>query len=342
MINRLPGMLLGVALGLSALFMVSCAAESKPAADAPAPAAASEALSPAITTPAVAVPAETAPAGPAAPIETAAAKKANLKLLAWNVQLLPTTLSRFAKSLQKQQELRAPWIVEYLNAQDYDVVVLQEVIDKRATEKIKEGLKASYPYIIAPVPEKGVAGASGGNLIASRIPMKYVAHIVFENVAGVDRIATKGCVIAEGEKDGVIFQIVGTHLQAGHQEEKDKQYVEMGDKVIKPHRRDAVPQILAGDFNTDEGTDKFEMLLGATGMRAYPMTDPRPFTIDPENSWSRPGKRLGRPDHIFLNPCGTGSTIIGQTVQRARREHEGKIMDLSDHYGLIAEIVLMK
>ena len=56
-----------------------------------------------------------------------AGAKAHLKILTWNIQMLPTAFDRFSESLQREQKLRAPWIIEYLNGQDYDIVVLQPV-----------------------------------------------------------------------------------------------------------------------------------------------------------------------------------------------------------------------
>jgi hypothetical protein len=58
--------------------------------------------------------------------EEPAAKKSNLKVLTWNIQMLPT-FGFLSQDLQKGQALRAPWIIEYLNQQDYDIIALEEV-----------------------------------------------------------------------------------------------------------------------------------------------------------------------------------------------------------------------
>jgi arylsulfatase A-like enzyme/endonuclease/exonuclease/phosphatase family metal-dependent hydrolase len=266
----------------------------------------------------------------------------NLKLLTWNIQMLPTALDRFSKSLQREQKLRAPWVIEYLNRQDYDMIVLQEVIDPAITASLKQGLKERYPYIVAPKSKLGVAGASGGILFASKVPIQYVAHVVYKNVAGVDTLAEKGCTLVEAEKDGVRFQIAGTHLQAGHQEMKEREYVELYEGIVKPHKKDGVPQVLAGDFNTKPGTDEFQLLLKTTKMRDFPIDDEYPYTIDANNSWKAGKKNPSKPDHVLLNPRGTGTTIVRQTIQRAWKQHEGKRIDLADHYGIVAEILLRK
>jgi len=273
---------------------------------------------------------------------TLTGEQPNLRVLTWNLQLLPTALDQFSAKLQKSQHLRAPWIIDYLNHQDYDIIVLEEVIDSGITEDLKRGLKEHYPYIVAPASKMGVAGASGGILFAGKIPLQYITHIAFKHVAGMDAWAEKGCTLVEAEKCGVRFQIAGTHLQAGHQDMKDLEYKEMADAIILPHKQEGVPLILMGDMNTNPGTDKFDLLLKTTEMKAFPIDDPSPFTCDALNSWRQGKTRSGKPDHLLLNPRGTRTAIVRQTIQRARKEYEGKTMDLSDHYGLVADILLKK
>jgi endonuclease/exonuclease/phosphatase family metal-dependent hydrolase len=179
-------------------------------------------------------------------------------------------------------------------------------------------------------------------LFAGRVPLKYVAHNVYKNIAGVDAMAEKGCVLVEAEAAGVRFRIAGTHLQAGHDEVRDKEFAEIADDIIKPHAQDGVPQFLVGDMNVRDREGSFRSLLDTTGMRDFPLDDPTPYTVDGKNSWNRPNKKPGRIDYVLLNPRGTRTTIVRQTVQRARHEHEGKMIDLADHYGVVAEIRLEK
>jgi len=282
-------------------------------------------------------------AGPLMPLRAAKGEQkvpGRFKLLTWNIQMLPTFPS--VPPLQKKQALRAPWIIEFLNQQDYDVVVLQEVIDKKMADLLKAGLKETYPYIVSADAKLGFSGCSGGILFASKIPIKYVDHIVYKNVSGVDGLAEKGCVLVEGELDGVRFQVAGTHLQAGDEAARSKEVPEIAEGIIKPHRTDGVPQILCGDMNIGADEDLFQTLLATNEMQAFPLDDPRPFTTDGENSWNRDSKRARHIDHVLLNPRGTKTKITRQTIQRARREHEGKTMDLADHYGVVAELELAK
>jgi len=265
---------------------------------------------------------------------------ANLKVLTWNIQMLPTFPP--VEPLNKGQAMRAPWIIEFLNAQDYDIVVLQEVIDKKMTQLLKDGLKPSYPYQVSVDSKRGVTGCVGGILFVSRIPLKYVDHIVYKNVSGVDAMAEKGCVLVEAEHEGVRFQIAGTHLQAGDEKARIAEIPEIADGIVKKHRASGIPLILLGDMNMGADEQTFDVLLKTTGMTAFSLDDPRPFTTDGENSWNRPGKQPRHIDHVLLDPQGTQTSIKRQTVQRAVQEHEGKKIDLADHYGVVAEILLAK
>jgi len=112
-----------------------------------------------------------------------------------------------------------------------------------------------------------------------------------------------------------------------------------------------MPQFLIGDMNTKPGTDQFRILRKTTEMQDFPIDDERPYTCDSNNSWNPGKKDPSKPGHVLLNPrgparkpCarGTGTTIMRQTIQRARKEHEGKTIDLSDHYGVVAEILLKR
>lgn len=270
--------------------------------------------------------------------------RGRLRLLTWNVQMLPTSVSSWSLALQKLQRLRAPWIIEHLNTNDYDVVVLQEVIDPPITEMLKSELKAAYPHIVAPPSKAGIAGTTGGILFASRVPIRYVSHIAFRNVAGIDRLAEKGCVLVELERGGLRCQIAGTHLQAGEAEVREREFPELHEGILKPHGKAGVPQLLAGDMNVNPEPDRadspFARLLKITEMQAFPLDDPRPFTVDSSNSWNARNKHPRHIDHVLLNPRGTRTTIVRQTIIRPRREHAGRTIDLADHYGVVAEIVL--
>src|SRR3954447_15278815 len=63
-----------------------------------------------------------------------------LKILTWNIQMLPNVTKGNSRAT------RAKAIVNQLNARDYDVVVFQELFHKRARRIVINGLKQKYPY----------------------------------------------------------------------------------------------------------------------------------------------------------------------------------------------------
>jgi endonuclease/exonuclease/phosphatase family metal-dependent hydrolase len=266
-----------------------------------------------------------------------------VRMLTWNIQMLPTLLDAYSDSLQKMQNERLPWIVEFLSRADYDVVCLQEVLDPIITPRLIEGLRKTYPHIVEPqfAPEGRLL--SSGVMFAARFPIKLVAFACYKQAASEDALASKGCTLVEGEKDGVKFQMAGTHLQAGHQDVRGTQYVEMGERILRPNRHEGMPQFLMGDFNTGrEGGDRerYAALIRATGMSDAPVDDPVPYSVDNTNSWKRHQENPELIDYVLFNPCGTGSTVKRLTIQRPRHTmDDGRVIDLADHYGVIADTV---
>jgi endonuclease/exonuclease/phosphatase family metal-dependent hydrolase len=259
-----------------------------------------------------------------------------VRMLTWNIQMLPTLVDMYSKSLQKMQHERLPWIIEYLGKADFDVICLQEVLDPIITPELIEALKKTYPYIVEPQKDPGVL-LSSGVMFAAKFPIKLVAFACYTQAASEDALASKGCTLVEGEKDGVRFQMAGTHLQAGHQEVRSTQYVEMGERILRPHRHEGVPQFLVGDFNTGRHeTEYYTEMLKATDMSDAPVDDPRPYSDDSTNSWQPGHENNDLIDHVLFNPCGTGSTVTRLTIERPRHTmDDGRIIDYSDHYGVV-------
>jgi len=265
-------------------------------------------------------------------------RKTTIKLLTWNIQMLPAGLETFSDDLDKMQLTRLPWIIEFLSRSDYDMVCLQEVLDPTATDMLVTGLQKAFPHIVLP-PRDPARLLSSGVLFAARVPIEQVDFACYPDCSGVDCLASKGVTIIRGTKDGVSFLAAGTHLQAGSQKIRDLQYVTMANTLAR-HREPGIPLFVMGDFNTGLGDAPFEHMVTLLRVRDFPVDDPKPYSVDAENSWKDPGQNPRLIDHILLDSAGTKTTITKQTIQRARREHEGKIVDLADHYGVVAEIML--
>ncbi|HOJ69991.1 MAG TPA: endonuclease/exonuclease/phosphatase family protein, partial [Candidatus Hydrogenedentes bacterium] len=238
----------------------------------------------------------------------------------------------------KMQLTRLPWIIDFLSRSDYDVVCLQEVLDPTATDMLATALRQAFPHIVLP-PRDPARLLSSGVFFAARVPIEQVDFTCYPDCSGVDCLASKGITIIRGKKNGIDFLAAGTHLQAGSQQIRDRQYVAMAETLDR-HRENGVPLFVLGDFNTGADDPPFENMVRLLRAHPVPVDDPKPYSVDAENSWKGPGQNPRLIDHILLDPAGTGTTITRETIQRARREHEGKTIDLADHYGVVAEVNL--
>lgn len=260
-----------------------------------------------------------------------------VKILSWNIQMLPNALAIFSKALRKKQAIREPWIVEHCLAQQYDVIVFQEAFDLDIKRKLKRHLKEMYPYQVGTKTNKGRL-TSNGIYIFSRHPMKDVDHVIYKKGAHEDRWAAKGCTLVELEKEGVKFHVAGTHLQSGSSEaavmHRSLQYQDVCN-LLDSNKIDTIPVFLVGDMNTEKGElNKYREMTSVMKIRDIPLDDPEPYTVDNKNSWT-PQNKAAQIDYIFDQPRQTNSRIMQQKILRLKHELKGKMIDLADHYGLV-------
>ena len=85
------------------------------------------------------------------PIELKAVENDTIKIVSWNIKMVPKVLGLFTKSARKKQKDRAPRIIQYLNNTDFDIVILQELFDQSITKKFSKDLRTNYPYILSPI-----------------------------------------------------------------------------------------------------------------------------------------------------------------------------------------------
>jgi endonuclease/exonuclease/phosphatase family metal-dependent hydrolase len=269
-------------------------------------------------------------------------KGTSVQVVSWNIQMLPNALGMFSAALRKKQAIRAPWIIAHCIEASYDVIVFQEVFDRDIKRKLKKELKAAYPYQVDTRTTKGRL-TSNGIFIVSRLPMKYVDHVIYEKGAHEDAWAAKGCTLVEVEKEGHKFQIAGTHLQSGGSEAAEMhrglQYQDIRN-LLDENTIKTIPVLVLGDMNTRKANvPKYTQMVETIGVKDFPLDEENPYTIDNENSWNnhKQGIQL---DYVFLQARATKTTIQEQKVLRLKEEHKGKKMDLADHYGIVAKVQL--
>lgn len=275
------------------------------------------------------------------------APSTELSVLTYNVQLLPRTLAPFTKFMRVGQKLRTPWIIEYLRDDtDYDVIVLQEVFAKPLCRKITKALTEKYPYQIKPKKRKGSLMPQGsGLLILSKYPIIEQERLFFRNGVRFEWAATKGATWARIEKDGVRFQIIGTHLQSQHHELAQSERMHQLSKIAElaaRHEKSDEPLIFAGDFNVPRSHEEwYTDFLSVLEAEVHELDDPSPFTFDVSNHWIDGKYYMHEQLDYILYRNNQGSCIFReQEIIRPRILHKGEQIDVADHYGLHAQFVI--
>jgi endonuclease/exonuclease/phosphatase family metal-dependent hydrolase len=286
-----------------------------------------------------------------------------LKLLTWNVQMLP----RFVKNNGKAK--RAKIIVEKLQNTDYEVVILQEVFYRRARKIITQGLAKAYPYQ-TPVLNKQFIGlkTNGGVIILSKLPIEKIDEIRFKSRASVDRFARKGAVMATILWKNQPLQIVGTHLQAFSTADITyNQLAQIKNELLEksqepkqettPTKVKEIPQIICGDFNIiktlpttmPSNLDSARIATLPRYPKLIEILQAEDGDLQGENQFSmdRPHNDLAKSfkqyrlllDYVLLRKTTNTTLSIVRKIKIFRQAWHKEHQDLSDHFGVEALII---
>ena len=265
-------------------------------------------------------------------------KNDTIKIATWNVQLLPELYSPVSKLLRKKQKIRSPKIIQYLNASKFDVVVLQEVFDKKRAKEFVSNLSITYPYILKPIKNGRSIKLSSGLMILSKYPFELVKHEIFNVSKKSDRWAQKGCSLIKIKINQKSILIAGLHLDSKNEVSRNLQYKLVNEKIIKPYISDSIPFFLAGDFNTDVNSKDYLQMLKLFKLKNFKLKDDRPYTYDEYNSWNPKGYKSWI-DFILYNET-IKAQVIDQYILRPKMQHEKSSIDLSDHFQIVVEAVI--
>lgn len=276
----------------------------------------------------------------------------SLRILSWNVQMLPMLVNANGKGK------RAKAIVEQLKTHHYDVVVFQELFKKRSRKIITKGLAEEFPYHTRVLNKKTISfKTNGGVMLFSRYPINEVHEIRYKDRTGFDKLSRKGALLAEMVVHGKTIQVAGTHLQAfGPTEIMYSQYKQLHDELLKPHTKPGVPQFICGDFNTIKTIPtqlpasvtpdmisrlaRYPVMLETLGVMDYDLDGPQQFTMDrPYNDLCKGGKdRRLLLDYILVRTPNDISYSVTRRVRIMRQQWHKEHQDLSDHFALEAVV----
>lgn len=265
-----------------------------------------------------------------------------LNILTWNLYMRPRI------AFHDQQVKRAPEIVKQLIDQDYDVIVFQEAFDNKARKRLWKGLKEKYPYQSGTPKHKYFFKVSTGVFIVSKFPLKVIDDIYFSDCGGSDCFAVKGAVLVSLVKNNHKVQLIGTHLQAANGKKKTgteirkTQYDEIKNKLSIPYAEAGVPQFFAGDLNTKKhNKEAYEQLLKDMEMEDGEITGENLFSSGgSQNDYRDADDKASVIDYVLCKKNGAKVKFVQRSVKIFRSDWSTEHKDLSDHYAVLANIIL--
>lgn len=262
---------------------------------------------------------------------------ADLKILQWNLYMLP---SPFKKSLQS---LRAKVIADQLANSETDVMFFQEAFFGISRKAIISELGSRYPYNFYLGADGKLTHIFGsGVFIMSRYPFQVLDKTYFKKCGGFDCFAAKGSVLIETTlPNGRKFQFASTHLQSGDKRGNVRmlQLAQIR-AMMDRHKTAGVPQMLIGDLNIIPTEPEFKNGLAAMRMRAAPLTGPIQYTSGRHNDcYKVPGHTTDWIDHAWMN-LDAGVKTAAMRARDFGFSYKNKRCPSSDHYAVETRLVL--
>ena len=141
----------------------------------------------------------------------------------------------------------------FSSAENYDVILFQEVFSGRIRKLMYKGLQSIYPYQLIPKDQSCIGKSNSGLWVVSKSPIMLIDEIAFSNQKNWDALSTKGAKLYSVVQDGQEFHIINTHMQADYKKKynniRTQQYTEIYEKLILPNDKSEIPLILCGDLN---------------------------------------------------------------------------------------------
>lgn len=258
----------------------------------------------------------------------------NLKILSWNIYMLPNSTNLSTKIKRSKKKERASQISDTLNNSDYDIIVFQEAFHIASRKILEKKLQEQFPYQYGPV-NAAFIKTNSGIFIVSKVKLKELGSIQYKGCTGIDCFSKKGVGIFEGHFKGKTFQIAGTHLDSGSQSVREKQYTQAYEKILKPFEKEGVPQIFCGDFNTRKSQpERYVLMLKSYDAEDIVTNSERKNTTVKDNAII---------DFILLRKNDSKIKVIDKQVKifKSRGEMIDKLSgNLSDHLAIEITIKL--
>lgn len=200
----------------------------------------------------------------------------DLRLLSHNVYMLSQNLYPNWGQVQ-----RADLIAEANYIKGHDVVILNEIFDNEASNRLLNGIANQYPNQ-TPVLGRSRSGwdatqgrysdltpEDGGVAIVSRWPIEEKIQYVYSQGCGADWNANKGFVYVKIKKNGYFYHIIGTHMQSDDERcsagqaalVRKSQMNEMKQFIAKKNISLNEVIFIGGDLNVIKDSPEYDFML---------------------------------------------------------------------------------
>jgi endonuclease/exonuclease/phosphatase family metal-dependent hydrolase len=280
-----------------------------------------------------------------------------VKLMTWNVGMLPGLVGKGAADLR-----RAHRICDRILAVAPHLLLLQEVFDENARAVFSGRLRAMYPYRVEKCGVGALLREDSGLYFASRLPVLEGSEVFVSFTARDplldERVASKGILgvwidLRECGAD-LLLGVFNTHLHADHGEPgryaavrrrqiaQARRVIDRSVARVAGSRRRAV--VLLGDLNivgeTEEYRRALELLPDAVDVVRSWSPDGAFFTWDPARNpmIEDPGGARERLDHVLAWRLGGGARLRGLICRGVELDRPAPGKTLSDHYGIVVSL----
>jgi endonuclease/exonuclease/phosphatase family metal-dependent hydrolase len=288
-----------------------------------------------------------------------------IRAATYNTGLLKILFRDFVPFVSSRAKTLPKVLSKFVEAIKLDIIFLQEVWNKSASYCITSSLIEQNFTVLKPQ----VGGFLGSGLIlAVRNSFRIIrsSFIPYLSSASADRFAVKGAFsLTLGTPGGAYFTLIGTHMQSlatkNGQPLKSgevfahRQQVQQLQAIIKHESGRGLPTLVLGDFNVGPhyAEENFYHLLKTCELKeAYLDWKPSAYehTWDVDNPLVQHGWNALEPsaliDHCFIRSgeqhdwkVMSGGIIMKETYN-CDDSAESRLIPLSDHYGLVVDLVL--
>ena len=211
----------------------------------------------------------------------------SFNILQYNIQLDFTIYISEGGDIRSE---RIPIESSKINNGDIDVITICEAFQKEYREKIWDGFsKLGWKYH-TDVLNSSVFQPNGGVTIVSKWPIVKTDQHIYKAGIGTDKLASKGCMYVKINKNGKMFNVFATHLQAwNEQADQDTRVLQL--KEMKTFaesqqisKNEAV--LYSGDFNTDmiNTPSEVDQLINTLNSKLPKIIGEQKFTSDPKTN----------------------------------------------------------